>query len=685
MASTPRSSLTPAGARTPARSLSRPRHSRNASSEASFRYTTGAPESMVLPDGQINEETVELLQEFVHPHHEAEETLADGGELAEDMDFAQLAEARKLLPWYRRPSSWWFLAILGFSAFFISSTIAPRIEVYTQLVCDGLKPNHTVGRGAGDSPLFTLYDDPAERKKMCAADPEVGAAVATLVMAYTTGMGILGCLTTGWWTSLSDRSGRIYVLSIVICGLVSADMNFLAVGNFHQYLPGSYWWFVLGALVEGLFGSMSTTNAIIHAYVADVVEPHNRAHTFSLFYGLFFTGLGLGPTVGGLIVRYTGSSLSVFYISSAFHLLLLAFICFAIPESLTASQKAKSRQQYEESIAKGKRDAIDAPVLYRFKRIFSFLSPLTVLWMAPEGVVGNPLKARSTRGDWSLVLMAASSGFAMLLMGSYSYKFQYTSAVFGWTSEEIGYWLSIVGVVRAVYLTLIFPTIIKLFKPKPVASIHLPSTPSEPLLTAGSTSPPRRSPSPRATAQYTSRSISFDLNVARVSVMVEFLSMFMLPFTNNALVFTALSIANCFGSGHTPAAQSVTLALYAQRGGTESGKLLGALGVLQVLSSQVLGPTLFGLTYVKTVATLPATIFFVSSAVISLSFMFLLFVRVPQASKDVEEPLHSDIPSSPLLVPTHLQDETLVDVSADVPAIVVDAASPKVPSSSPQA
>ncbi|TCD62171.1 hypothetical protein EIP91_007254 [Steccherinum ochraceum] len=620
MASASRTSPSPAGARTSARSLSRPRRSRDASADAS-----------------------------AHSHHEAEGTLAEEEVPEDDMDFAKLAEARKMLPWYKRPSSWWFLAILGFAAFCDSSTIAPRIEVYTQLICDELRPNPITGRGSGDGLLHALYGDLDGRKKMCSADPEVGAAVATLVMAYATVMGILGCLTTGWWTSLSDRSGRIYVLSIVMCSLVFGDLNFLVVGNFHQYLPGSYWWFGLAALVEGVFGTASTTNAIIYAYIADVVEPHNRAHIFSLFYGLFFIGLAIGPTVGGLIVRHTGSSLSVFYISGTFNLLVLAFITFAIPESLTASQKAKSRRQYEESIAKGKRDAVDAPVLYRFKRIFGFLSPLTVIWTAPETPVGNPLKAKSKIGDWSLVLMAASHGVAMLWATSYNYKFQYASAVFGWTSEEIGYYLSVVSVNKAIFLTLIFPTIVKLFKPKPAPSLHLPSTPSErdPLLAARSTSR-RRSSSPHAAAEYTSRSIAFDLNMARVSVVIEFFSMFLIPFTNDPIVFTALSVANSYSSGHTPAAQSVTLALYAQRGGTESGKLLGALGVLQVLCSSILGQALFGMTYVKTVATFPATIYFVTSAVIAVSFVLLVLVRVPKA------------------IPIHTQDETLVDVSVDV-------------------
>ncbi|KJA21992.1 hypothetical protein HYPSUDRAFT_202486 [Hypholoma sublateritium FD-334 SS-4] len=55
------------------------------------------------------------------------------------------------------------------------------------------------------------------------------------------------------------------------------------------------------------------------------------------------------------------------------------------------------------------------------------------------------------------------------------------------------------------------------------------------------------------------------------------------------------------------------LALYSRRGGTEIWRLLGALSVLQALCSQIFGPTLYGLVYMKAVARYPATIFFVSS------------------------------------------------------------------------
>lgn len=56
-------------------------------------------------------------------------------------------------------------------------------------------------------------------------------------------------------------------------------------------------------------------------------------------------------------------------------------------------------------------------------------------------------------------------------------------------------------------------------------------------------------------------------------------------------------------------------------------------------SSQVLGPALYGLTYMNTVRTFPAAIFFVTSASITLAFALLALVRIPPeaaSAADVE-------------------------------------------------
>ena len=150
----------------------------------------------------------------------------------------------------------------------------------------------------------------------------------------------------------------------------------------------------------------------------------------------------------------------------------------------------------------------------------------------------------------------------------------------------------------------LYEAIIKLFKSKH-QPVQLDSAPDEPLqhIRSGASTPLRSlSPSPAApsprpatpvrppksAASNSHKSISFDLNIARMSIIVEIISVLSLAMTKSGLVYTALSVVGCFGSGHAPAAQSVALALYAQRGGVESGKLLGALGVMQILTYALL-------------------------------------------------------------------------------------------------
>jgi hypothetical protein len=114
--------------------------------------------------------------------------------------------------------------------------------------------------------------------------------------------------------------------------------------------------------------------------------------------------------------------------------------------------------------------------------------------------------------------------------------------------------------------------------------------------------------------------------------------------------FTIFGVLGAFGLGFNPAMQSVTLALYTRRGGTEAGRLFGALSVIQAFayvpvlffgfdtilkyfiffSSQILGPALYGFIYARTVATFPRTIFFVTVVAVVISFILLLLVRLPE-------------------------------------------------------
>ncbi len=58
---------------------------------------------------------------------------------------------------------------------------------------------------------------------------------------------------------------------------------------------------------------------------------------------------------------------------------------------------------------------------------------------------------------------------------------------------------------------------------------------------------------------------------------------FFLAIAQSAWQFTIFGVLGSLGMGFNPAMQSVILALYVRRGGTESGRLFGALSVIQAL------------------------------------------------------------------------------------------------------
>lgn len=142
-------------------------------------------------------------------------------------------------------------------------TLAPRVEVYTQLSCNQLygrdRFNHTQGLtvfnsfnntavhlnaafyssldpigphflpltypsqatsgdagGNGDDDTEDPRNLPSSR---CLSDPAVQAGAARLQTMMTTTMGLLSALTTGWWGQFGERNGRTKVLAIATFGL----------------------------------------------------------------------------------------------------------------------------------------------------------------------------------------------------------------------------------------------------------------------------------------------------------------------------------------------------------------------------------------------------------------------------------------------------------------------------------
>ena len=143
-------------------------------------------------------------------------------------------------------------------------TLAPRVEVYTQIACRTLydlsNPPSIV---VPSSPLHTsttphtsgvvhvkFQDNPVKTYDRCTADPRVQARAARIQacmsstsfltvlalvrlppLAVKTTESILSAATTGWLSHLSDRFGRKKILVLSMFGALFMSVQHLALSN----------------------------------------------------------------------------------------------------------------------------------------------------------------------------------------------------------------------------------------------------------------------------------------------------------------------------------------------------------------------------------------------------------------------------------------------------------------------
>lgn len=127
--------------------------------------------------------------------------------------------------------------------------------------------------------------------------------------------------------------------------------------------------------------------------------------------------MAVGPLLGGLLIRFTGHVLSAFYVATAVHTVYALLVWVAIPESLRKKDMAEAKAKYNEEMHDLARERDLNPTigfLVKLKRIFSFLSPLTIFTPVIERAGENPLK--KPRKNWNLALMALGYGSTVSVM-----------------------------------------------------------------------------------------------------------------------------------------------------------------------------------------------------------------------------------------------------------------------------
>ncbi|KAG8734089.1 hypothetical protein FRC11_012239 [Ceratobasidium sp. 423] len=529
-------------------------------------------------------------------------------------------------PWHKLPSPIWLLPLTVIGAMLMAATIAPRQELFIKLACNELRPEYvllpppSLGILGGDiphdpqTPIYVPPPSPPNKpainipgpNKRCTSDPAVQAASAELQTAMTTSMGVLSCLTTGSWSQLSDRIGRTRVLALSVIGIIFTDVALILVAFYADILPGGFRFLIVGSILNGALGGFTTAMAVSYAYVSDTVAPAARSRIFSFFNGSLFAGMALGPTLGAILTQHTNDLLTIFYVATALHVIYAVFSILVVPESLDLKHRAAAMERY-----RANQDPNATWFTHVKHAVSTFARPL---------VVFLPQKRPHGKGrDWSLTLVGIAFASAMLNMGSYTFKFQYAIAQFGWGTTELGYWMSIVGVSRAAYLLLILPLILRGLQTLYRGRKHM----------------------------------HIDLFVARMSLGLELFGYIAIALVTDTTLFAAASCWMSLGGGFAPSVQSLALALSQDQvadkrtdadpatpeygsvskpdtpsAPSETGTLFGALSVLQAIASQIVGPSLFGLVFVKTIGSAPRAIFWTSLGCISMSLFALGMVRL---------------------------------------------------------
>ncbi|RXK40819.1 hypothetical protein M231_01878 [Tremella mesenterica] len=522
--------------------------------------------------------------------------------------------------------------------------------------------------------------------KLCKADPKVQAAAAKLTMILTLSMGTLSALTCGFWGQTSDRIGRTKVMAISTCGLLFNELTFILVASFPHLAPGGYRALLLGPIVDGLLGGFSTLQATLHAYTSDVTADGSRAAVFARLAGAMMTGFAIGPVLGTYIIELTGNLMFPFYIIASVHALWVPLYLFLLPESLSsdarnvlkknasiakeqAIQRDEQEREWEDetpaiasesdpflipsnnsdgrrlSFANSghskRRKRLVGSTKRLLRRATGFVEPLSIFL---------PRKVEGKRGrDWNLTLMGGTMFLMSMMYGVLQVKTQYALFTYGWTSAELGPFMSLVGFSRGFVLLVGIPTIMHYIKPHFTSPIHLPISRDEPLdssFTLHTTPSVSNSLSSSSTSHSHSHSpipvekppiphsAILDLYTLRISLLISIIFFILLSLGPSPSIYVLLSVLITFGAGDTPAANSLALALIPHS--SQAGRLFGALSVLHALGTTLLSPLLFGTLFALTVGKWTAAVFALSAGILGVAFGLVMLVRLRWEEEEVE-------------------------------------------------
>lgn len=567
------------------------------------------------------------------------------------------------LPWWHRPRPLWLFPVVFLFALAAGIMLAARIELLLSLTCDmqhiddppsvppqPLSPN-TPSIHARSVHIPSTH---------CRQSVEAQSLLSIVQLQLLMIVGMCSMLTTGFWSQLSDRTGRKPILFAALGGGLINDAVALAVSSVPMSrIPTGWWILVWGSVIEGVLGSTGLVTAMAQSYMTDVTASGTRSHEFALLTGTLFLGVAFGPTIGGLITKYTESLSTTILVAVAVRLFIFV-ITPGLPDSLRPDVRVRAVADHRT----------------RLHEIYEHQSKAMRTWVTVKHVLMTPFhnlafllpQGRSDhyerlsgdeRGDFqvhsrheprntSLLFLSAAYAVEVTCMAVVPIKIQYVQLVFGWSSSAVGLFVSFSAMTRMLTLTVLLPLIVRYLHHMP-KSIVLPQ--DNPLVPddAGihaldengrSKRHSRTIPHQWSTTEHElerewqtrSKKLKMihdshmDKYIAVVSSLTTVAASVIMARAKTPAWFLIGTFAVSLGAGVGSALSSLGMAVISRP--NSAGRLFGAWAVLSTLSGTIVGPMLFSLVFSHSAAYSPSLSFYLV-ALLQISSVFLLcFVRL---------------------------------------------------------
>lgn len=446
--------------------------------------------------------------------------------------------------------------------------------------------------------------------------PEVQQDVATFTLVLSVIVGTLSAFSAPKLGALSDRYGRKKLLALASAGGVMAEIVTILAARFPDVIH--YRWLLLGYAFDGLAGSFTAGSVLSHSYTSDCTPPSRRGVAIGYLHSCLFSGLAFGPLIAAYFVKWTGSLLSVFFVTLACHIFFIIFVAFIIPESVSKRRQILAREKHRVETEERDQKTRDWASAYLtaaegatnwFWRFFATPKYANLLASVRSANPLEPLKVLSPKGPENarvrrnLILLATTD---MVILGAAMSSGQvtllYSEYTFGWGNFETSRYMSLLSLVRVVVLIVIFPIVNYIFRIRPAQ---------------------RRRRESGAITERNAGADELDVWILRFAILSDVLGVAGYIFARTEVLFVICGMITAFGGMGSATIQAmVSKHVPAER----VGSILGAIGLLHALS-RIIAPVIFNGLYAATVKTFPQAVFVAITGMFFAVLVCSLLVR----------------------------------------------------------